>query len=61
MPEPLDLSQLEVAVRAELDEKFAARELALKNCRKIIQGSSKSIRALHRNDVEAADKLIGGV
>ena len=48
-------------MRSELDEKFAARELALKNCRKIIQGSSKAIRALHRNDLEAADELISGV
>jgi translin len=59
--EPLDLTSLEAAVRADLDEKFAARELALKNCRKIIQGSSKAIRALHRNDITAADELIAGV
>ena len=45
-------------VRAELDEKFAARELALKNCRKIIQASSKAIRALHRGDLAAADELL---
>jgi len=59
--ETLDLAQLEAAVRADLDEKFAARELALKNCRKIIQGSSKAIRALHRDDIVAADELIAGV
>jgi translin len=41
-----------------LDEKFAARELALKNCRKIIQSSSKAIRSLHRGDVAAADQLL---
>ena len=58
MAEPLDLNQLETEVRAELDEKFAARELALKNCRKIIQASSKAIRALHRGDLETADDLI---
>ena len=34
---PADLEALEAAVRAELDGKFAARELALKNCRRIIQ------------------------
>lgn len=61
MAEPLDLTSLEAAVRAELDEKFAARELALKNCRKIIQGSSKAIRALHRDDVGSADELIAEV
>lgn len=58
MAEPLDLDALEAAVRAELDEKFAARELALKNCRKIIQAASKAIRALHRADLESADRLL---
>jgi len=54
----LDLEALETAVRAELDHKFAARELALKNCRKIIQAASKAIRALHRGDAAVADALI---
>lgn len=58
MSEPLDLDQLEAEVRSELDEKFAARELALKNCRKIIQASSKAIRALHRGDITTADDFI---
>lgn len=58
MADSLDLDRLEAAVRDELDEKFAARELALKNCRKIIQSASKAIRALHRGDVAAADELI---
>jgi translin len=56
--EALDLNRLEAEVRAELDEKFAARELALKNCRKIIQAASKAIRALHRGDLEDADELL---
>jgi len=56
--EPLDLDALEAEVRNELDEKFAARELALQNCRKIIQAASKAIRALHRGDVETADRLL---
>jgi len=56
--EALNLDHLEAEVRAELDEKFAARELALKNCRKIIQASSKAIRALHRGDVAGADELL---
>ena len=58
MSEALNLNQLEAEVRAELDEKFAARELALKNCRKIIQAASKAIRALHRGDFEDADALL---
>lgn len=61
MADALDLAQLETEVRTELDQKFAARELALKNCRQIIQGSSKAIRALHRDDIDAADELIAGV
>ena len=58
---PLDLDPLEAAVRAELDGKMAARELALRNCRKIIQGSSKAIRALHRDEIDVAEGLIAEV
>lgn len=58
MSDVLNLDKLEAEVRAELDAKFAARELALKNCRKIIQAASKAIRALHRGDVAAADQLL---
>ncbi len=57
----LDLEALEAAVRAELDGKFTARELALKNCRRIIQGSSKAIRALHRGELDAARGLLDEV
>lgn len=53
-----DLSALESAVRTELDGKYEARELALKNCRKIIQHSSKAIRALHRDEADTAAGLI---
>ena len=60
-PVDLNLDPLEGAVRAELDAKMAARELALRNCRKIIQGSSKAIRALHRGETSAADQLVGEV
>ena len=56
-----DLSDLEEAVRSDLDAKFAARELALKNCRSIIQGSSKAIRALHRGKADVAAQLMGDV
>ncbi len=45
-------------MRAELDGKFAARELALKNCRRIIQSSANAIRSLHRGETEAARKLM---
>jgi translin len=53
-----DLEAIEAAVRAELDGKFAARELALKNCRRIIQSSANAIRSLHRGETEAARKLM---
>lgn len=56
-----DLEAIELAVRADLDAKFAARELALRNCRKIIQGSSKAIRALHRGDRDLAEVLLAEV
>ncbi len=56
-----DLDALESSVRAELDGKMAARELALRNCRRIIQGSSKAIRALHRDEAERAAALIAEV
>lgn len=56
-----DLEAIESAVRADLDAKFAARELALRNCRKIIQGSSKAIRALHRGDRDLAEVLLAEV
>ncbi len=56
-----DIDRVEKAVRTELDGKFAAREEALKTCRRIIQGSSKAIRALHRGESEVAAELIAEV
>jgi translin len=53
-----DLEAIEAAVRAELDGKFAARELALKNCRRIIRSSANAIRSLHRGETEAARRLM---
>lgn len=61
MASPLDLSALESAVRSELDAKFDAREQALKNCRRIIQGSSKAIRALHRGEIDDARQRLDDV
>ncbi len=56
-PHP-DLTDLEAEVRSELDGKFAARELALKNSRPIIRDSANAIRALHRGDAELARQLM---
>ncbi|MBT8212339.1 MAG: haloacid dehalogenase [Acidimicrobiia bacterium] len=54
----LGLDPVGAEAREELDAKFAAREQALRNCRKIIQASSKAIRALHRGETEVASGLI---
>ncbi len=56
-----NLTAIEDAVRAELDSKYDARELALKNCRRIIRSSANAIRALHRGEGEAADALLSDV
>lgn len=56
--EPLDLAAVEDAVRAELDDKYRAREQALQGCRRIIQASANAIRSLHRGEGGAADALI---
>jgi translin len=58
MPRELDLSALEAEVRCELDGKFTARELTLKNSRPIIRNSANAIRAIHRGDIEAARELL---
>ncbi|MCL1593300.1 MAG: haloacid dehalogenase [Actinomycetia bacterium] len=58
MQSRIDLTSLESEVRSELDEKFAARELALGNSRPIIRNSANAIRALHRDDVELARSLL---
>lgn len=62
MSSPLvDLSAIEATVRDDLDTKYAARELALKNSRPIIRNSANAIRALHRGDVELARNLMDEV
>jgi len=58
MPRELDLSALDAEVRSELDGKFTARELTLKNSRPIIRNSANAIRAIHRGDIEAARELL---
>lgn len=61
MTSPLDLSAIESAVRDELDTKYAARELTLKNSRPIIRNSANAIRALHRGEREVARDLMDEV
>ncbi|HEY7825083.1 MAG TPA: haloacid dehalogenase [Acidimicrobiia bacterium] len=45
-------------VRSILDVRFAAREKAITESRKVIRASANAIRALHRSDWEDADRLI---
>ena len=61
MPPSLDLSRIEADVRAELDTKYAARELALRNSRPIIRNSANAIRALHRGESALARELMDEV
>lgn len=55
---PVDLDPVSASVRPTLDRRFAAREIGLANCRKVIRASANAIRNLHRDDAAAADRLI---
>jgi translin len=61
VPDELDLGAIDAVVRADLDAKYAARELALKNCRQIIRSSANAIRALHREERAEAERLLAEV
>ena len=45
-------------IRAILDARYQAREVAIADSRKVIRSSANAIRALHRGDDETADNLI---
>lgn len=45
-------------VRTILDARFAAREQAISESRKVIRSSANAIRALHRSEWDEADSLI---
>ncbi len=61
MSRPVDLDALETTVRAELDAKNDVREMALKNCRRVIRSSANAIRALHRDETARARELLDEV
>jgi translin len=61
MSSSVDLSGVEAEVRDELDTKYAARELSLKNSRPIIRNSANAIRALHRGESDLARDLMDEV
>ena len=54
----MDLSELARSVQARLDEKNAARERALPAARRSIRASANAIRAIHRQEFDAAAQLI---
>lgn len=53
-----NLDPLAEAVRRDLDDKFAAREVGYGNSRKVIRLSANAIRSLHRDEREAAAALM---
>lgn len=55
----MNLNEISSALSAELDAKFQAREKALPLCRTAIRHSANAIRAVHRNDRDEAEVLIG--
>ena len=56
--EGIELDQLTVPIRAELDAKFAAREVGYVKSREVIRSSANAIRSLHRGQWEAAEQLV---
>lgn len=54
-----EVARLGELARAALDEKHEAREVALRASRKIVQACAASIRAVHRDEFEAAERLAG--
>jgi translin len=53
-----DLQPLSAAVRRDLDDKYSARETGYNHSRRIIRLSANAIRALHRDQEEAAAGLM---
>lgn len=45
-------------MRPEMESRHQAREMALRECRLLIQTSSKCIRAIHRRQFEQAESLL---
>jgi translin len=54
----LDLAPIEAWARAELDQRHAAREQALRWSRELVRTSATSIRAVHRREFERAAALL---
>jgi len=56
---PKGLASLMDDVRKQFDAKHAAREQSLALCRDALRHSANAIRAVHRNEFPAAEKLLG--
>ncbi|MEO7804414.1 MAG: haloacid dehalogenase [Actinomycetota bacterium] len=54
----MDLEQIQLALRANLDEKYQAREQGLTLARKAIRLSANAIRAIHRSDRSDGTQLL---
>ena len=54
----LDLAPIEAWARAELDQRHAAREQALRWSRELVRTSATSIRAVHRREFDRAAELL---
>jgi translin len=54
----VNLEPVEAWARAELDQKNAAREQALKWSRELVRTCANSIRAVHRHEFDAAEGLL---
>ncbi|MDX1447549.1 MAG: haloacid dehalogenase [Acidimicrobiia bacterium] len=53
-----DLDRISSDVRPVLDDRFAAREKGITGSRDVIRSSANAIRALHRGEVDEAQRLI---
>ena len=54
----MSLDEVRKAVAARLDAKHRAREVGLSNARQAIRRCANAIRAVHRGEREAADRLL---
>src|SRR5687768_5290722 len=54
----MNISELGESLRAEFDDKTAARERALTSARDAIRSCSNAIRAMHRHETKQALELV---
>jgi translin len=55
----MDLSEVSTRIRGEFDAKTSARDVGLAASRNAVRSCGNAIRALHRYEQEAAEKLLG--